>query len=97
MMKHEFEERLGYAVPQEDYRIIEEVYMYHPICSCENPKQKIADIYRVGGIGLISEMLPMARKCAVAENTMRTAFSAAEKARNAYDELARNYSIGKIS
>ena len=56
MLKNEFEEILGSQVSDEDYKIIEHVYVWHPAISEVNGKRQISDIYRAGGILAIKSM-----------------------------------------
>ena len=78
MFKEEFEkilsERIGRTctVTMEDYKIIEYVYNWHPaldyypaLAYCDEAKGakgRMAELYMVGGMGLISSMVPEAKK-----------------------------------
>ena len=57
MMQEEFEMMVGAVVSTKEYRIIDTVYMYHPI---DMNKEDIVGLFRIGGIGLINDMLPAA-------------------------------------
>lgn len=63
-MKHEFEEKLGSQVTEEKYKDIEFVYTFHPSISNTEGKTQIAQLYKLGGIRLIRDMIPTARKAA---------------------------------
>lgn len=56
MLKSEFEEYLGTQVSDEEYKVIEHVYTWHPAISNVNGKKQISDIYRAGGILAIKSM-----------------------------------------
>ena len=56
MMKYEFEKLIEQEVSQKDYEVIEFVYTWHPDIPDVGGKQKIADIWKVGGISLIKDM-----------------------------------------
>lgn len=56
MLKSEFEEILGSKVSDEEYKVIEHVYTWHPAISNVNGEKQISDIYRAGGILAIKSM-----------------------------------------
>lgn len=61
MTKKEFEERVGVVVSSKDYRIIEQVYTYHPAISETGGKHEIATLYETGGMPLIKSMVEAAK------------------------------------
>ncbi len=61
MTKKEFEERAGVVVSVNDYRIIEQVYTYHPAISEAGGKHEIATLYETGGMPLIKSMVEAAK------------------------------------
>lgn len=63
MMKSEFESRIGAKVSQEIYAEIEDVYVWHPAIPEVGGKEKIAEIWKMGGIGLIRSMAESAKIC----------------------------------
>ena len=54
------EESLTCTISDEDYKIIEEVYTWHPAISNTEGKQEIAALYYIAGMGLITNMYPEA-------------------------------------
>jgi hypothetical protein len=56
MMKHEFEERIGAELTPEQYEIVERVYTWHPAIPNVGGKDKLAELYRLGGMDLIEDM-----------------------------------------
>lgn len=56
MMKVEFEKRIGASISHEDYAIVEHVYMWHPSIPNVGGKDKIADLYLIGGMDVIRDM-----------------------------------------
>ena len=56
MMKHEFEERIGAELTPEQYEIVERVYTWHPAIPNVGGKDKLAELYRLGGMPLIEDM-----------------------------------------
>lgn len=73
MMKHEFEERLGSQVTESEYKDIEFVYTFHPVISNTEGKTQIAQLYKIGGMRLIKDMLPTARKAQELDNKIMAA------------------------
>lgn len=62
--KAEFEAAIGHEVDIEDYKIIEEVYTWHPTIDsyCAKGMEQVATIYKwPGGIRILKDMLPTAR------------------------------------
>lgn len=62
MQKREFEERVGQAVPDTEYKVIETVYQWHPSIQETSGKEDVAGLYRGFGIAIFHDMLPRAEK-----------------------------------
>lgn len=45
MQKHEFEERIESTVSDEDYKLIEFVYQFHPVIRNVSGKDEVAELY----------------------------------------------------
>lgn len=45
MQKQEFEERIERTVTDEQYKVIEEVYMWHPSIRNTSGKDEVAELY----------------------------------------------------
>lgn len=73
MMKHEFEEKLGGQATESEYKDIEFVYTFHPSISNTEGKTQIAQLYKIGGMRLIKDMLPTARKAQELDNKIMAA------------------------
>lgn len=56
MMQHEFESRILGTVSPDDWEVIEHVYMWHPSIDDVKGKDQIAQLYLLGGMGLIQDM-----------------------------------------
>lgn len=56
MMKHEFEERVGGEISDQNYEIIETVYTWHPAINEVGGKDQIATLYETGGMPLIKSI-----------------------------------------
>ena len=56
MMKVEFEQRINARISQEDYAIVEHVYTWHPAIPNVGGKDKISDLYLIGGMDVIRDM-----------------------------------------
>ena len=72
MMKHEFEERVGGEISDQNYEIIETVYTWHPAINEVGGKDQIATLYETGGMPLIKSMLEAANImiCGLAYGTL---------------------------
>ena len=56
MLKEEFESRINTTINEEDWKLVNFVYTWHPNIKDVGGKDQIADIYKVGGIELIKDM-----------------------------------------
>lgn len=65
MTKQEFEQRLGWAVSENEYRNIETVYAFHPSISETSGKDQITYLYKTFGMRIIEDMLPTAKQAKV--------------------------------
>lgn len=88
MMKHEFEEKLGKPVTESEYKDIEFVYTFHPSVSNTGGKTQIAELYKIGGIRLIRDMIPTAKKAQELENKIITANTDLMKLKRQFEMLA---------
>lgn len=61
MSKQEFEKMIRAEVCAEDYAIIEYIYTWHPSIPNVGGKEKIAELWKIGGIGLIRSMRDVAQ------------------------------------
>lgn len=50
MQKQEFEERIERTVTDEQYKVIEEVYMWHPSIRNTSGKDEVAELYKSFGM-----------------------------------------------
>lgn len=73
MTKQEFEERIDGTVSEKNYSIIEKVYTFHPAISNTEGKDQIAQIYKIGGMSIIRDMVKTAEVAAELEDEMRIA------------------------
>lgn len=62
MMKAEFEEMIGKSVVDEEYKVIEAVYAWHPAINDTTGKDQMKTLYTQFGFGVIRGMLPVAEK-----------------------------------
>ncbi len=67
-MKHEFEARIKATVSAEDYAVIERVYAFHPIIDEVDGKDQIAQLYKLGGMALINDMVSRAEEAQQLKN-----------------------------
>lgn len=73
MLKEEFEKLVGHEVPDEEYRIIEDVYTYHPVFDVFDAKQQCAALYNRFGFLIFMDMHASAMIQAKYENDRRAA------------------------
>lgn len=100
MMKHEFEAIAKRKVSDADYKEIEYVYTWHPLIPNSGGKQKIADIYNLGGMMLIKDMLETAKRAEGLENHkayIRSQISKLEKEAEEAEEEFKQYLEGRRS
>lgn len=108
MQKQEFEERIERTVTDEQYKVIEEVYMWHPSIRNTSGKDEVAELYKSFGMTIFHDMLPRARKVVNMEalNTYKTEKTLAEqmnerlaemKMTKAEAALKMNYSRAALS
>ena len=88
MNKQEFEKLINGSVSNEDYKIIELVYTYHPSIPEVNGKGQIATLYQLGGIRLIKDMQATAIRGKQLEETITTT-------KNALSKLEEEYKLFK--
>ena len=62
MMKAEFEAMTGKSVTDEEYKVIEAVYTWHPAINDTTGKDQMKTLYTQFGFGVIRGMLPVAEK-----------------------------------
>ena len=67
MQKHEFEERIESTVSDEDYKLIEFVYQFHPVIRNVSGKD---ELYKSFGMALFRDMEPRAKKAKEVEEKM---------------------------
>lgn len=88
MNREEFESRITASKPtEEEFKIIEFVYNYHPSISDVDGKKQIADLYSAFGMRLIRDMLPTAKKAEALENEIRIAIARLKDLSEKYEDL----------
>ena len=73
MQKQEFEERIERTVTDEQYKVIEEVYMWHPSIRNTSGKDEVAELYKSFGMTIFHDMLPRAKKAHELDEFLRNA------------------------
>lgn len=71
MMKSEFEDLIHGSVTDEEYELIETVYMWHPAIRNTSGKEEVAELYKSFGIVIFYDMYPRARKAKDIEENIR--------------------------
>lgn len=70
MLKEEFESRIGQEVTWDDYKIVDTVYTWYPE---DMSKDRIAEIWKVGGMRVIKDMYPTAARMVDIDSRIRKA------------------------
>lgn len=92
MLQEEFRRLTDKPFTENEFEKIHYVYCYHP--SVES-KKDIADLWTIGGICLIKDMLPTARRVEEEKCRLDAARTEYERARNTYNELMQKLTTGK--
>ena len=71
MTKAEFEQRIGAQISRQDYNIVEAVYMWHPLIPNAGGKDKIAELYKLGGMTLMQDMFARAQQIEQKDTNLR--------------------------
>ena len=87
MSREEFEAKLGREINPAEYKDIEYVYTFHPSISETDGKQQIVDLYKLGGIRLIRDMIPTAQEAERLENRIRMLNIKLDEAKREYEAL----------
>lgn len=88
MMKHEFEERVGGEISDQNYEIIETVYTWHPAINEVGGKDQIATLYETGDMPLIKSMLEAANIMMDLDKERRQAMRHMEEIRRRIETVA---------
>ena len=92
MLQSEFDQLTSRPYTEAEFSDIHYVYCCHPAVQS---KKDIADLWTIGGICLIKDMLPTARRVEEEKCRLDAARTEYERARDAYDELIRKLTTGK--
>lgn len=71
MMKTEFEDLIHGSVTDEEYELIETVYMWYPAIRNTSGKEEVAELYKSFGIVIFYDMYPRAKKAKEIEVNIR--------------------------
>lgn len=88
MQKREFEERIERTVTDEQYKIIETVYMWHPSIRNTSGKDEVAELFKSFGMTIFHDMLPRAKKAQELDEQLRVAQRAVAKIQEEIEELS---------
>lgn len=89
MQKREFEEMIEQPVSDEEYKVIETVYQWHPSVKEVSGKEKVAELYKSFGMAIFHDMLPRAEKNRELERQFLHARAEMERIRVEMEELSR--------
>lgn len=87
MQKQEFEERIERTVTDEQYKVIEEVYMWHPSIRNTSGKDEVAELYKSFGMTIFHDMLPRAKKAHELDELLRKAQREVQRTQEEIEEL----------
>ncbi len=62
MIKEEFQDMIGQIVSDEDYKVIEKVYQFHPAVNEVSGKEEVAELYKRFGLAIFNDLLPRAER-----------------------------------
>ena len=83
----EFEERIERTVTDEQYKVIEEVYMWHPSIRNTSGKDEVAELYKSFGMTIFHDMLPRAKKAHELDELLRNAQREVQRIQEEIEEL----------
>ena len=89
MQKQEFEERIERTVTDEQYKVIEEVYMWHPSIRNTSGKDEVAELYKSFGMTIFHDMLPRAKKAHELDELLRNAQREVQRIQEEIEELKK--------
>ena len=72
MMKNEFENLIHGSVTDEEYELIETVYMWHPAIRNTSGKEEVAELYKSFGMVIFKDMYPRAMKLKEIDEEIRS-------------------------
>ncbi len=89
MMKEEFEQRIGKTISNGDYKIIETVYTFHPSIDNVRGKDQIVELYKIGGMRIMRDMIPTAEKAKSLDENITALRTKMEERMAEYEALKR--------
>lgn len=72
MTKSEFEYLIHGSVTDEEYELIETIYMWHPAIRNTSGKEEVAELYKSFGIVIFYDMYPRAMKLKEIDEEIRS-------------------------
>lgn len=72
MTKSEFEYLIHGSVTDEEYELIETVYMWHPAIRNASGKEEVAELYKSFGLVIFKDMYPRAMKLKEIDEEIRS-------------------------
>jgi hypothetical protein len=87
MRKEEFENLIGQALSDGDYKIIETVYLYHPAIRGASGVEELAELYKSFGITIFYDMIGRAKRNQDLDGQLRQAQAEADRIK---EEMVQN-------
>lgn len=72
MMKNEFENLIHKSLTDEEYELIETVYMWHPAIRNTSGKEEVAELYKSFGLIIFKDMFRRAMKLKEIDEEIRS-------------------------
>lgn len=82
MTKQEFEQRIDAQISRQDYNVVEKVYMWHPLIPNACGKDKIAELYKLGGMTLMQDMFARAQQIEQKDSDLRREYATLREKRD---------------
>ena len=87
MTREEFQDLIGREVSDEDYKIIEKVYNFHPAVNEVSGKEEVAELYKSYGMVVFHDMLPRAERNCELTKQLRQVQAAADRIKQEMEKL----------
>ncbi len=88
MIKEEFQDMIGQIVSDEDYKVIEKVYQFHPAVNEVSGKEEVAELYKSFGLAIFYDLLPRAERNCELKRQLHCAQEKVGHIKQAMEELA---------
>lgn len=91
MMKTEFEKQLCDTISDKNYQVVNYIYNFHPSISNTEGKRQIAELYKLGGMRLMYDMLSTAKEAEELETKISKTNAELAKLKQQYEDLLHGH------